>query len=357
MLPSHHALARLDAQHLETQLRDIGQNLDPTQFANLVRAMAHTRASTYGLARLDANETALFGRDLEYISQRIREVHRPALKWRQFVPVSSEAPAGAETWTYRMWDAAGIAELVANYGDDIRLVGTNAKKQSFDIATWALGYTYSVIDIERASLAGVNFQNQEAAAVRRGFEQRFERIAALGQTGTTIKGLLNNSNVPIIAAATVGATSAWGTGTKTPDDVLRDMLAAEDSILTATKGVESPDTLLLPLSEFRYIQNTPVYTGAGSDPEDTILSVYLKRSSFVTAVDWWTYLATADAAGTGSRALWYRRDPSYVHFELTQPPKELPAQAKNLALYVHSWTRAGGVAWEYPLSAVYMDGI
>jgi hypothetical protein len=39
------------------------------------------------------------------------------------------------------------------------------------------------------------------------------------------------------------------------------------------------------------------------------------------------------------------------------PPRELPPQAKNLALSVESWARAGGVAWEYPLSAVYMDGI
>jgi hypothetical protein len=85
--------------------------------------------------------------------------------------------------------------------------------------------------------------------------------------------------------------------------------------------------------------------------------VYLARSAFVTNVDWWMPLATADAAGTGPRGIWYRRDPRYVHFELSMPPRELPPQAKNLALAVESWARAGGVAWEYPLSAVYMDGI
>lgn len=353
----HHILDRLDSHALAEQLAQLGKRLDPTQFANVVRAIAHTRASIHGIDRLDANETALFGRDLEFISGRLRETHKPALKWRNFVPVSSEAPPGAETWSYRMWDSTGMAEIVANFADDIRRVAVLAKKQSYDIATYALGYDYSVLDLERAAMAGVDYQNKEAEAVRLGFEQRLEKIAAIGQPGTTIKGLVNHPNVPVIAASVVGATSAWGTGTKTPEDVLKDLIAAEDSILVATNGVESPDTALFPLSEYRYLQNTPLYTGAGADPEDTILRVYLARTAFVQQVDWWLPLATADAAGTGPRGIWYRRDPRYVHLELTQPPKELPPQAKNLALSVESWARAGGVAWEYPLSAVYMDGI
>jgi len=356
-MPAQHILDRLDWRGLEDQLAQLGKRFDATEFAQVVRAIAHTRASVHGIDRLDANETALFGRDLEFISARLREVHSTTLKWRQFVPVSSEAPPGAETWSYRMWDSLGMAEIVANFADDIRRVAVTAKKQSYDIATYALGYDYSVLDIERAAMAGVDYQNKEAEAVRVGFERRLEKLAATGQTGTNIKGLVNHPNVPIIAAAVVGATSQWGTGTKTPDDVLKDLMAAEDSILAATNGVESPDTLILPLSEFRYIQNTPLYTGAGSDPTDTILSVYLARTAFVTSVDWWLPLDKADAAGTGPRGIWYRRDARYVHLELTMPPRELPPQAKNLALSVESWARAGGVAWEYPLSAVYMDGI
>lgn len=352
-----HLLDRLDADVLEQQLAQLGQLLPPEQFDRLLGAMAHTRAATYGLERLDANETALFGRDLEYVSAQLRDIHRPQLKWRQFVPVSSEAPPGAETWSYRMWDKLGMAEIVANYADDIRRVAITSIKQSFDIVTYALGYDYSVLDLERAAQDGINYTNAKADAVREGFERRFERVASLGQAGTTIKGLLNHPNVSLIAASVVGAGSAWGAGTKTPDDVLKDLLAGEDAIIAATNGVETPDTLILPLAKYRYIQNTPLYTGAGSDPEDTILSVYKRRSASVTDVDYWLPLDKANAAGTGPRALWYRRDARYVHFELSMPPKELPPQAKNLVLAVESWTRAGGVAWEYPLSAVYMDGI
>jgi hypothetical protein len=319
--------------------------------------VANTRAELYGIERLDANETALFGRQLEYISARLRDLKRPELKWRQFVPVSAEAPPGAETWSYYLWDAVGMAEIVANYSDDIRRVATTAKKYTFDIASYALGYDWSVQDIERAAFAGVNYKNRKADAVRRGFEVRFEKIASLGQPGINVKGLLNNANVAIAAAAVVGGSSVWGTAGKSANDVLNDLMAMENAILNTTKGVETPDSLVLPLDKFRYLQNTPLFTGAGSDPKDTILKVFLERSQYVTGVDWWHPLATADAAGTGPRGVMYKRDPEHVHFEMPMAPRELPAQVQNLALFINSWTRAGGVVFEYPLSALYIDGI
>lgn len=358
MYDSVQTLDPIDREHFAAALVAVGQRLDAADFENFLRAAAGVRADTYGIERLDANETALFGRQLEFVSSRLREVKRPELKWRAFVPVSSEAPPGAETWSYYLWDAVGMAEIVANYANDIRRVATTAKKFSFDIESFALGYDYSVLDIERAAFAGVNYQNRKANAVRKGFEIRWEKVASVGQPGVNMKGLLNNANVPITTAAVVGGSSVWGTAGKAPNDVLNDLMAAEDAILNTTKGVETPDTIILPLNKFRYIQTTPLFaSGASSRPEDTILEVFLKRAQYITGVDWWHPAATADAAGTGPRMVMYKRDPEHVHFEFPMPPRELPAQPDGLAIVINSWARAGGVVFEYPLSAIYVDGI
>jgi hypothetical protein len=351
------SLDPLDRNRLKDTLADIGKRLDEAELDNLMRAMSVTRAENYGIERLDAGETNLFGKQLEAISSRIRMVKRPDLKWRNFVPVTNEAPPGAETWAYYLWDAVGMAAIVANYADDIRRVATTAKKFSFDIETYALGYDWSVLDVERAAFAGVNYTNRKAAAVAKGFELKFEKIASVGEPGVNMKGLLNNANVPITTAAVVGGSSVWGSAGKSANDVLADLVAAEDAILTTTKGVETPDTLILPLPKFRYLQETPLFTGAGSHPEQTILSVFLSRAAFIKDVDWWLPLATADVAGTGPRAVMYRRDPEHVHFEMPMAPRELPPQAEGLAISVNSWARAGGVVFEYPLSALYVDGI
>ena len=347
----------VDAAQVFDVLASVGVRLDAAEQQNFLRCFSATRAEVFGLERLDANEQALFGQQLEFVVQRVRDVRRPDYKWRQFVPVSNDAPAGAETWAGYLWDATGMAEIVANYADDIRKVATFAKKFTYPIESFALGYDWSVLDLERAALTGLNYRNKKSDAVRRGFEARFEQLASTGLKAVGLTGLLNNPNVPILTAANVGGTTPWGSGTKTPNDALNDLLAAEDAIITTTKGVEKPDTLLLPLSRFRYLQNTPMFTGAGSNPEVTILSTYLKRSANISGIDWWVPLDKADAAGTGPRAVMYKRDPEHVHFEMPKAPSELPPQPKGLAVEVNSWCRTGGVVFEYPLSAVYIDGI
>lgn len=349
-------LQPLSVPRLEHVLGEIGcSHLDARSVA---RAMANVRANLYGFERLDAGETALFGRQLEYVSTRIRETRRPELKWRTFVPVTSDAPAGAESWSYWMWDVAGMAEIVTNYADDIRKVGVQAKKFEFSIETFALGYDYSVIDLERASLAGVDYRNRKASQVGKGFELRFDKIAFGGYPGVKLGGLANNANVPVMNAAVVGGSSVWGSSGKAPTDVLADLLAMESAIITTTNGVEEPDSLLLPLDKYRYIQNTSLYADQpGSRPEDTIMSVFLRRAQSIRGIDWWLPLSKANAAGNGPRAIMYKRDPEHVHFEMPKPPTELPPQVQGLALAVNSWCRAGGVVFEYPLSAEYMDGI
>jgi hypothetical protein len=350
-------LDALDRPQLVNTLASVGVRLDAAPLDNLMRAMSATRAELYGLERLDANETVLFGQQLEFISARLRDIKRPELKWRNFVPVTSEVPPGAETWAYYTWDSVGMAEIVANYADDIRRVATSGTKQTFGIETYALGYDWSVLDIERAAMAGVNYRNRKADAVRRGFELRFERVASVGQLGVNIKGLLNNANVPLTTAASVGGSTVWGSAGKSANDVLTDLMNAEDAILNLTKGIETPDTMLMSLAKFRYLQHTPLFTGAGSNPKDTILSVFLERSDYIRNVDWWHPLATADVAGTGPRLVMYRRDPEHEHLEMPMAPRELPPQPEGLAVAINSWTRLGGVVFEYPLSALYVDGI
>lgn len=349
-------LEAFDKKKLLVACEAVGAHLDGEERENFLKCFSKHRGDIFGYERLDANEGGLFGVQLEYLISRQRDIKYAEYKWRLFVPVTKDAPAGAETWAAYFWDAVGMAKIIANYADDVPLVATFAKKFAYTIETFALGYDWSVLDIERAAMGGVNYRNRKANAVTKGFEARFESIASIGFAAAGITGLLNNANVPVISATSVGGSAVWGSSGKSANDVLNDLLAAEDSIITTTKGTERPDTALFSLPKFRYLQNTPMFTGAGSNPEVTILSTYLKRSANIRGVDWWLPLATADAAGTGPRALFYKRDPEHVHMEMPKDPTELPAQVKGMAVVINSWCRNGGVVFEYPLSAVYMDG-
>jgi hypothetical protein len=358
MLINSHTLAPYSREQIAIELgRMATERMDAEQIDRVHRALIVHRAELYGSDRLDANESMILQLQLEQMRARTVDILRPQFKARSLVPVTSETDPGAESWAYSVWDRAGMAKIVANYADDIPKVATFAKKYSHTIETLALGYDWTWLEMLRTAKAGVPLKSRKAQAVRDGFEQRIEEIAAIGIRDTGATGLLNNPNVPQIsvAAPATGTNATWGGGDKTPYEILNDLQAAEDAILFNTKMVHQPDTLVLPLAKWRYLANTPLSTNAAADPKDTILKVFLEKSAYIRNVDWWLY---CDAANGGlPRAIMYKRDPIVVHLELPLEQQELPPQSKNLVMEINSVGRIGGVAWEYPLAAEYINGL
>lgn len=357
MLVNVQPLAPYNRDLIAAECARLGERLDSAQLDRLYRAMIVHRAELYGRNRLDANETVILEQTLEQMRSRVVEIKRPELKARRLIPVTSEMDPGAESWAYSVWDRVGMAKIIANYSDDIPKVAVFAKKYSFTQETISLGYDWSWLDMLRTAKSGVPLKSRKATAVREGFEQKIEEIGAIGIPETGVKGLLNNVNVPQIAAAAPVATgsTAWNGGKKTPEEILSDLMAMEDAIDVSTKGVHQADTLLLPKTRLRYIARTPMSTAGGADRRDTILKMFLEQSESIRNVDHWRYCDTVNAGGP--RACMYRRDPTHVHLEIPLEQQEQPPQAKNLAMEIISVGRIAGVAFEYPLSAVYMNGI
>ena len=69
--------------------------------------------------RLDAGETAALSRQLEHMYAKTYDVKNGPLKSRQFVPIDTSVDTGAEFFTYRQWDMVGMADLIANFADDL----------------------------------------------------------------------------------------------------------------------------------------------------------------------------------------------------------------------------------------------
>lgn len=358
MLINTPTLPPLNRDRLAAEIARLStERIDAADIDRIYRGMVVHRAELYGRDRLDANETIILDLELEQKRARLVEVKRPELKARRLIPVTSEMDPGADSWSYQIWDRAGMAKIIANYSDDIPKVALSAKKFSYTQETIALGYEWSWLDMLKAARAGKPLKARKSDAVREGFEMRIEEIGAIGIKETGVTGLLNNVNVPQISVspAAAGGSAAWDGGKKTPWEILGDLQAMEEAIIFSTKGIHSADTLVLPHRRLRYIAKTPISTQNGANPRDTILKVFLDQSDTIRNIEWWRYCDTANAGGP--RAIAYRRDPSHVHFEIPLEQQEQPPQAKNLALEVNSVGRIGGVAFEYPLSAVYLNGI
>lgn len=309
-------------------------------------------AETIRSVNLDADQTMFFQRELEHIKSRTYDIRYAELKARSLIPVSGEAGPGAESITYYQYDMVGVAKIIANYATDLPRADVRGKKFTSPVESLGASYGYSVQDIRAAAKAGKPLEQRKANAARRSIEQQINTIALFGNADHNLPGFLNNENVPVASVAADGTGSSTEWSTKTPDQVVRDMNALANGIVSTTKGAEVPTTLLLPLSQFTYIASTRM--GDGSDT--TILKFFLENSPFIREVDWVNEL---DGAGSGGADIMvaYRRDPDALTLEIPQDFEQFPAQEQGLEFVIPCHTRIGGVIFYYPLSASIGEGI
>jgi len=298
--------------------------------------------------RWDDNYTAVLAKQLEYVKAQTYDIKYPALKGRQLVPVSNEVDPGAETIVYRQWDDFGMAQIIANYADDLPLADTLVEETVQRVQSIGSAYQYSVQDIRRSAMSGANLEQRRARAARRLIEQKIEDIAAVGDTSAGLTGLANNVNVTAITPI----TGNWATATS--EQIVADLNKLVADIVTTNKESFIPDTIVLDLSLYTILATKRMSTTG--DSNYTILKAFLEGNPYITSITAWNKLAKADAAGTGSRIVCYKKDPEVLTLEMPQEFEQLAPQAKNLAFLVPCHARTGGVIVYYPVAMGYMDG-
>ncbi len=298
---------------------------------------------------LDAESTIFFETQLEAVKSRSYDKKYPALKARTLIPVSFEAGAGAESISYEQFEQFGMAKIISNYARDLPRADVKGKKFVSSVESLGMSYGYSVQEIRAAQMAGKPLQQRKANAARRGVMEKENTIALFGDAGTGLKGLLNNVNVPIQVLQADGPGIPWSG--KSADLIIRDMNLVANTVVTQSKGVELPDTLLLPLTAFTFTSSTP----RSSDSDTTILAYFLANNPHIKNIEWLNELETA-GAGSTRRMMAYRRDEDALTLEIPQDYEEFAPQEKGLEFEIPVHERIGGVIFYYPLSACYADG-
>lgn len=295
--------------------------------------------------KLDADESIFFGRELESVKSKTYDKKFTNLKARQILPVSFEAGAGAETIKYEQFDQVGMAKIVRDYANDFRAADVVAKEFRSPVKSLGSAYKYSVQDVRAARMAGKSLEQRKANAAKRAIMQSENRIAYFGDADHGLGGMLNNANVPVVALPHAGAWSGL-----TADQILANLNANANNAISASNGVETPNTMLLPTAEYSLIASTP----RSSTSDTTILEYFVKNNPFIESVDWLEELKDA-GAGSTPRIVSYRRDPDWLTLEIPQDFEQFPVQEKGLAFEVPVHQRIGGVLIYYPLSMAYSD--
>lgn len=310
---------------------------------------------------LDANESVFFARELEHIKAQTYDIVYPELKAVKYIPVSTDAGAGAETITYTQYDEVGMAKVISNYADDLPRADVKGKQFTSVVRSVGDAFGYNIQEIRASAMANKNLPTRKANAARRAVDQKINTIAwsaraADGENAGLI-GLLYQPNVTKGTVTTRGGHVTFAT--KTAEEMYLDLCKAVDDILTLTKGTEIPDTLLLPIAQHSLITST--FRSTNSDI--TVLEAFLKARPYITLVDWVAELKDVNpvpstgAASNTDVMIVYKRSLDKLSLEIPQPFEQLELERRGLEYITPCHARCGGVIVYYPLSINIVEGI
>lgn len=296
----------------------------------------------------DANETMVFARQLETLKRRVYETKYPELKGRRFVPESREGGEASESLVYRVWDDYLMAKVVGNYSTDIPLVTASAREVRIPYYTAASGYMVSVDDLRQAAKAGTSLSDRLALNVRRSLELLRDEHTAFGVPEIGSYGLVNHPNVSLVTLP----HGDWSNPATTGVQILEDLNYLVTNMLVATNEIWEGDTMLMSVEAFRLIATKLLDSANGSNR--TVLEAFRAQNPGVT-VESWSRLATANAAGTDGRVVFYKRDPEVLEFEVGVDFEQFGPEQRALTFTTIARARWAGVAIQYPAAISYSD--
>jgi len=200
------------------------------------------------------NDAALLRKeDLLAIENVLYEAKADELVARSVVKVNNNFPPYANEIGYDWYNRKGSAKIIAAGGSakDIPFVGEEGGRETMKVYTVATGIKYTKAErmaYQSKSALGkgpsVNLDTMRVTTARRFVAETENRLFFVGDAGFSIKGILNHSGI------TSGAVDDSGTGdstlwsTKTPAQILADLLTAKETV--EDSGLFKGRVLMLP---------------------------------------------------------------------------------------------------------------
>ncbi len=324
----------------------------------------------------DANLSAFFARQLEYVESELRTVDYGPRKATKLIP--AESKGGDNKWyTWRLFDRVGSWKFGSSNMEDVPMVDVFGAELPVPIRMIAGGYKYNIQELLAGRQAAANRPNdpsiqidvQRARACFDAYEMWIDNIAwfanATKPAWAGVGGIFYNPYVPTVACV-AGVTESntkihWfnsaGVRQKHQVDILTDLDNLLKAIRVQSMDNYQADTVVMPIQHFNMLSTTPMST---QYPLTTILKFWLGNHPEITTVETLVNALNVPAGGVLTSAtdvIWaYRKSPDILKLELPRMFTQLPVQERGFNYIVPCWATIAGVIVYKPLAMAFLTG-
>ena len=320
------------------------------------------------LPKLDAQQNVFLARTLEHVDPANYYSLYAGLLGRRFVPLIEGVPREADSYNYKMITFTGQADIGApgrGSNDDL-IAGVIVEEVKCPIKEIPISFEWTMREIEQAAKYGVPLDAWTIQSAMSAVARKIDNMLAFGVTGTSIKGLLNNSSVLRSTATTkTGGQIEW-TATVPGAEMLADIAKlltdtraalAQASATPGGDGLPAVDEWTILMPSFQYgLAGTTKVTTTGDSP--TVLRYALDnfKELGLVAIEEWRQCATASNVGTGeAMMICYARNPLMVGALIPDEWTQRAPQEEGHKIVVPAVGLCGGAVNRYPVATRYMN--
>lgn len=305
--------------------------------------------------RNDANLTAFLARQLVFETGRIEAQIFERLRAKEFIPIDTGHPRGADSYSVQMRNTEGEAKVSHDLAGDSPRVDVSVEEDLRKYANVRASYAYSVQELERAAMAGTPLPQWKGDACAEVIARELDKIGRVGHAALKLTGFFNNADVTLHTLT----NGAW-TGAATADQIVADLQEIEQTLISQT--LDTVDlfggyTLVLPTAMEGKLATTPRSTGS----DLSIKEWFLRNARVIRSIERYSALdsATGDdvAAADPPQGICYPRDPAVLFWPMPITYEEQPPQLQGWEYVVDARARCGGVDFRRPTHCLYVENL
>jgi hypothetical protein len=322
-------------------------------YARGTKKMDAATVPAWTFANLDSSDTLYLAQQLEEIRAGLYEIQYGKLKAQRLVPWNTSFSPGTEQYTVRNIDVTGMPAPMKGRESALPTVRHTTKSAVINFHSFGLGYDYSVQEARAARQAGLPLEARLAATCHERQMRNLDSLALIGDASkvTDIGGLFNASGTLSVTTPTDGTGSGTTFGSKNPDQIIRDLNAPMNKIITTTFEIEGPDTLVLPVTT----ETDLSYIRVGDGTSATIMQFFKSNRPEIT-VERSMYLES-NGAWTGKRMITYQNDPTRLEMLVSIMFDQSAPQVDGYVIKTMTETRTAGIALYLPESVCVQDNV
>ncbi|AHY83162.1 hypothetical protein [Escherichia phage e4/1c] len=256
-------------------------------------------------------------------------------------PVSNEIPSHAKYFEYPEFDGVGIAQIIADYSDDLPLVDAFMTEKQGKVFRFGNAFLVSVDEIKAGAATGQPLQTRKQALAFEAHDNLLDKLVWQGSAPHGITSVFNAPNVNQITANASGWTDA--------KNAVDDITSMIDAVEIATQGIHHVTDIILPASARRVMQGLVAGTTISYG------ELFTRNNPGLT-IRYLQFLDNYDGAG-GKAALAFEKDPLNLSVEIPEATNVLPAQPRDLHFRYPVTSKSTGLVIYRPLTVSVLKGI